>query len=293
MDGKLRDAVIVGGGPAGLAAGMHLARAGYGALLVERGRFGGQAARLEMLENYPGFPRGITGEKLMRLWLAQARRWGLGLKPDEALFLGRGGDGSFSVRLKKGGTLRSRAVLWCAGAAFRPLGASGEGKFAGNGVWHLVCEAPSCAGKTVAVAGGGEAAVQQAVLLSRRAERVYLITRTGRLKAHRLLLERLSRRPNVEWLAGWRVSRLSGSRRLEAAKLTPVSGRGAGKELPVDALFVLAGKKPPPVPAGWKSEPAGFFRAGDAAGDIFRQVAVAGGDGIRAAMRCIRYLEGM
>lgn len=293
MSDKLLDAVIIGGGPAGLAAGMHLSRAGYGALLVERRNFGGQAARLGTVENYPGFPRGITGKKLMGIWLAQARRWRLGLKLDEALFLGRGGNGVFSVRLKKGGTLRSRAVLWCAGAAFRTLGAPGENRFAGKGVWHLAGEAPSCAGKTVAVAGGGEAAVQQAVLLSRRARRVYLVTRSGRLKAHRLLVERLSRSPNVEWLAGYKVARLSGGRTLRSIELAPSGGRGAAKELAVDAVFVLAGKDPVKIPAGWKSGPAGFFRAGDASGDIFRQVAVAGGDGMRAAMRAVRYLEGL
>lgn len=292
MDGKIWEAVIIGGGPAGLAAGMHLARAGYRALLVERGRLGGQAALLEKVENYPGFPRGIAGRKLMGRWLVQARRWGLAMKMDEVLRLSRGCNGIFSVRLKNGGLLRARAVLWCAGAAFRALGARGERAFAGRGVWHLAGEAPFCAGKTVAVAGGGEAAVQQAVLLSRRARHVYLITRSGGLRAHRLLQERFSRRPNVEWLAGYEVARVSGGRTLRSIRLSPSDGRGAAKELTLDALFVLAGKEPVKAPAGWRSRPAGFFRAGDASGEIFRQIAVAGGEGMRAAMRCIRYLEG-
>ena len=158
------DCVIVGGGPAGLAAGIHLARAGYRAVLLEKKSFGGQAAGLAAVENYPGFPRGVTGKKLMSAWLAQARGWGLSCRRGEAVRLSRPAGGPFSVKLKKGGSLSARSVIWCAGAAFRRLGAAGEDKFSGRGVWNTADEAPSCRGLTVVVAGGGEAAVQQAAL---------------------------------------------------------------------------------------------------------------------------------
>ncbi|HBA59995.1 MAG TPA: thioredoxin-disulfide reductase, partial [Elusimicrobia bacterium] len=156
------DAVVIGGGPAGLAAGMHLARAGYAALLVERRALGGQARGIGRIENYPGFPQGISGRELMGLWARQAKRWGLKTRLGEAVAVSRGADGIFSVRLKKGAALRARAVLWCAGAAFRRLGVPGESRLAGKGVWNTADEAPSCAGLQVAVAGSGEAAVQQA-----------------------------------------------------------------------------------------------------------------------------------
>jgi len=286
------DAVVIGGGPAGLAAGMHLSRAGYSALLVERRSFGGQARRLERIENYPGFPHGVSGARLMGLWLEQARRWGLAVRLDEAVSLARGADRIFSVRLKKGGALHARSVLWCAGAGFRRLGVPGESRLLGKGVWNTCDEAPSCAGLEVAVVGAGEAAAQQAASIARKACRVYLISRTGRLKTHRLLLERLSR-SGVVRIPGFRVSGLLGRRRLEAVELTPSSGREEVKKLKVDALFTLIGKEPVRVPAAWRRKPAGFFEAGDAAAGIFRQVAVAGGDGIRAAMRAVRYLEGL
>lgn len=286
------DALVIGGGPAGLAAGTHLSRAGYSAVLVERRRLGGQACGLERIENYPGFPRGISGAKLMELWLEQALRWGLKTKMDEAVTVSRGADGIFLVRLKKGGALRSRSVLWCAGAGFRRLGVPGESRLLGKGVWNTCDEAPSCAGLETAVVGSGEAAVQQAEALARKAARVYLISRTEKLKAHRLLVERFSRSGAVS-LRGFRVSRLLGKNKLEGAELISTSGPREVKKLKLDALFTLIGKESAGVPAGWLRKPAGFYEAGDYAAGIFRQVAVAGGDGIRAAMRCIRYLEGL
>lgn len=286
----LWDALIVGGGPAGLAAGLHLARAGYGTLLAERRSYGGQAAAIGLVENYPGFPQ-IKGGALMKLWLAQARRWKLSAKTDEAVSLSRGSDGIFTVNLRKAGAVRARAVLWCAGAGFRALGVPGEKKLSGRGVWNTADEAPSLRGMAAAVIGGGEAAAQQAAALAGRAKKVYLVCRSNKLKAHRLLLERLSR-STAELLPGFTVSRFCGGKRLEFIELLPESG-GPARRLKADAAFTLIGKTPRRVPAGWRREPAGFFVAGDADGGIFRQVAVAGGDGVRAAMRAIRYLEAM
>jgi thioredoxin reductase (NADPH) len=285
MKGRVWDALIIGGGPAGLAAGLHLARAGYRTLLAERRRYGGQAADIGNLENYPGYAGG-AGEALMKDWLLQARRWGLKTTLDDAVRVSRNGSGHFSARLRKAGPVKARALLWCGGAAFRALGVPGERELSGKYVWNTADEAPSLRGRAAAVLGGGEAAAQQAAALAGRAKKVYLVSRGPRLKAHRLLLRRLDA-AGVERLPGFEAARI----RPGALELRAVGG-GKDRELEADAVFVLIGKQPRRVPAGWRRAPEGFFKAGDAKGEIYRQVAVAGGDGIRAAMRAIEFLEG-
>lgn len=277
------DALIIGGGPAGLAAGLHLARAGYATLLAERRRYGGQAASIGRLENYPGHRR-VSGAALMKTWLAQARGWRLNARLDEALSVSKK-DGVFRVRLRKAGTVRARTLLWCGGAGFRALGVPGERGLAGKLVWNTADEAPSLAGRTAVVIGGGEAAVQQAAALAAGAAKVFIVSRGAGLKAHRLLLERL-RAAGAEHLPGREVTKIGPRGPLLRG------ADGEDLELRADAVFVLIGKEPRRVPAAWRAAPAGFFAAGDAACGLYRQVAVAAGDGVRAAMSAIRYLEG-
>ena len=289
-DHKLWDVVIIGGGPAGLAAGIHLARGGYRSLLLERLRLGGQARLLGLVENYPGFPRGIQGKDLMDRWVRQGRYWGLKIRREEVREIARHGEG-FSLRLLKNARLRAKSVVFCPGAAFKKLAIPGEKRFWGRGIYHAAFDkARGLAGKTVAVVGGGEAAVHQAILLSSHAGEVYLISREDRLKAHRLLLKRFNRRANIIWLGGTVVERARGGKFLERIYLRHSAG-GIRSFLEISALFVLIGKERTQWLGLRGPKPCGFFVAGDAAGDVFRQVAVASGDGIRAAMRCMGFLE--
>ncbi len=282
------ESVIVGGGPAGLAAGLHLARAGYRALLVEQDRLGGQARLLGRIENYPGFPSGIDGRRLMDRWVRQARRWGLRTRRAQVRGVGRHGRG-FVLRLQGGRLLRSRTVVYCPGAEFKGLGISGEGRLRGRGLFHAAFDRPSrWRGRTVVVAGGGEAAVHQALALARQARRVYLVCRAGSIKAHRLLCRRLGETARIVLILGATICRLQGRRRLEALE---IAGRDGSLRLAADALFVLVGKVPAALPFSAGRLPPGFFVAGDASGDADRQVAVAAGSGIKAAMRCIDFLE--
>ncbi|MBI5208547.1 MAG: FAD-dependent oxidoreductase [Elusimicrobia bacterium] len=286
------EAVIVGGGPAGLAAGIHLARAGYRTLLIERGALGGEAARLDRVENYPGFPQGIAGRDLMSLWVRQARRWGLEFRRAEARGVERRA-GVFGVKLSKGGVIRTYAVILCPGAEFRRLGVPGEKRLAGAGVWNAALDVSRrWRGKTVAVAGSGETALRQALSLSRFAAHVHLLSRSGRLKANRLLRWRLSECGNVSLLPGAVIERLEGRRALETLRVRV--GRNGGTErvsVKADALFVLAGKEGRRFPVQGGGRSPGIFAAGDASSGRFRQVAVAGGDGLRAAMKCMEFLE--
>ena len=282
------ETVVVGGGPAGLAAGLHLARAGYRVLLMEQDRLGGQARLLGRIENYPGFPSGIDGRRLMDLWVRQARRWGLRTRRAQVRGVRRDG-GGFVLRLERGRPMTSQTVVYCPGAEFKGLGLSGEGRFRGRGLFHAAFDRPSrWRGRTVVVAGGGEAAAHQALALARQARRVYQVCRAGSIKAHRLLRQRLKEAPRIIQIFGATVCRLQGRRRLEALE---IAGRDGRLRLEADALFVLVGRAPAALPFPAGRLPSGFFVAGDAQGDVHRQVAIAAGSGIKAAMRCIDLLE--
>ncbi|OGS32552.1 MAG: hypothetical protein A3J82_07960, partial [Elusimicrobia bacterium RIFOXYA2_FULL_69_6] len=218
-DHRFWEAAIVGGGPAGLTAGLQLSRAGFRVILVERDGLGGEARWLESVENYPGFPRGVAGRALMSLWVRQARRWGLRTLRARVLSVARA-PGGYSLRLEPGPRLRARSVVYCPGAVFKDLGLRGEARFLGRGLRHAAFgRAGRWRGRTVAVAGGGEAAAHQALALARQARRVHLLCRGARLKAHRLLLRRLQDEPRVVVSRGVRVTGLRGRRRLEALEL--------------------------------------------------------------------------
>lgn len=280
------EAVVVGGGPAGLAAGLQLSRAGARTVLVERGELGGQARRLSRIENAPGWPGGVSGRRLMDAYARQAREWGLSTLRGEVVSLSAPG-GVCRLRLADGRRLAARSVVLATGARFKTLRAPGARRLLGRGVFHAAFdEAPAWRGLDVAVVGGGEAAVHQAVALARSARTVALVAR-GELSAHRLLLSRLAAAKNVSVQRG-RVLRVEGRERVSAVVVR--DGRGPARRLPVSAVFVLIGAGPSPW-ARLDGRP-GVFVAGDARGRLERQVAVAAGDGVAAAMRALRGLRG-
>lgn len=279
------EAIVVGGGPAGLAAGLQLSRAGLRTALLERGDLGGQARRLSLIENAPGWPEGISGRRLMSTYLRQAREWGLKTLRGELVSL-RPGAGASSLRLADGRRLSARSVVLATGARFKTLRAPGAGRLRGRGVFHAAFDAANCwRGRAVAVIGGGEAAVHQAIALAASARRVILVARSP-LSAHRLLLSRLAAAPNVE-VRRARVVRVEGRSRVSAIALR--DERGERARLPVSAVFVLIGAGASPW-ARLDGRP-GVFVAGDARGDVERQVAVASGDGMAAAVRVLRWLR--
>lgn len=275
------EAAVVGGGPAGLAAGLQLSRAGLRTVLLERGSLGGQARRLPVIENAPGWPGGVRGARLMDAYIRQARFWGLKTVRGELSGL-RPGARAQRLTLADGRRLSARAVVLATGARFKDLDAPGAARLRGRGVAHAAFdEAGSWRGRDVAVIGGGEAAVHQAVHLAGTARSVVLVAR-GPLKAHRLLLARLAARDNIR-VRRERVLRVEGRERVSGLVL------GGGERLKVSAVFVLIGAQASPW-ARFAARP-GVFVAGDARGGLERQVAVAAGDGMAAAMRAQRWLR--
>lgn len=277
---------MIGAGPAGLAAALFLARYKRSVRVLDSQPAGGQARRLGVIENYPGFAAGITGGRLMRRFVEHAKRWGAVLEPRDALEIKRIPEGFQAATVA--GPRRSRALILATGRRFRGLGLKREPWL--RGVLHgAVGDAPRLPG-TVCVVGGGETAAYQALDAAAHARQVWLVVRGRRLKAHGLLKSRLAGKPNIRVLLGWEPVDLLGPNRLAGV----VFKRLGGKErrwLPADWLLVLCGSQPRARLARGLAGP-GFFKAGDVRRGRHRQVAVAAADGVKAAMDCERFLDG-
>lgn len=238
------DVVIVGGGPAGLAAAVYGASEGLKTLLVEQEAPGGQAGTTSRIENYLGFPAGLSGGDLARRALAQARRLGAEiLSPDEVTGIRRE-DPYRVVTLRAGGDVSCQTVVVATGVAYRQLDLPAAAELTGAGIYYgaATTEAVLYRGKQVGVVGGGNSAGQAAVYLSRFAERVVLLVRTPALSAmSQYLIDQMSAIPNIEIRYETSVTAVHGEGHL--ASLT-VAGPGGEEELPLAAVFVFIGQQP-------------------------------------------------
>ena len=246
---KVRDLLILGAGPAGLAAAVYAGSEGLDVLVADASAPGGQAGTSSKIENYPGFPTGVSGGELARRTAVQAQKFGAEIRvPCRATGLKCEGGGHKRVEFDGGDVVTARAVLIATGARYRRLGLDGEDDFAGTGVYYgaTQMEATMCAGRTVAVVGGGNSAGQAAMFLSERTERVLMLVRGGSLASSmsRYLIERLEAAENVDLLYGTRATALHGdaeSGRLD--RVTLATGDGEA-EREVGGLFVMIGADP-------------------------------------------------
>ena len=179
----LYDCIIVGGGPAGLTAGLYCARAKLNTLLFEKGTLGGQIALTDLVENYPGFPEGISGKELTKKFKEQAERFGLQILKKEVIKLEKVGK-EIVLRLRTGELVRSKSVILAVGSNPRRLGVPGEEEFLNRGVSYCAtCDGALFEGVPVAVIGGGDSATQESLFLTRFASKVYLVHRRDQLRA--------------------------------------------------------------------------------------------------------------
>lgn len=297
------DILIVGGGPAGLTAGIYASRAGMRSIVLESGFAGGQASTTDRIENYPGFPEGVGGMELMMAFEQQYGRLGGG----EVRY-----DGVQSLNLEEktavtaaGEVISARAVILCMGAEPRKLGAPGEVELTGQGVSYCAtCDGMFFRGKTVAVVGGGDTAVEDAAYLKRLAT-VKVIHRRDELRAASRAGEALMADPDVEKLLSYTVEKIEkqdGRLLLTLKDLKNAQQR----TLAVDGLFVAVGTQPRTelvrgqlaldgagyVVAGedTRTEIPGVFAAGDLRARPLKQVITAAADGAVAATMAIRYV---
>lgn len=299
------DLIIIGGGPAGLAAGIYAARADLKTVLLERGMPGGMAASTEFIENYPGFPEGIGGPELAMAMDAQARRFGLKITSDNVESI-RQSQEHWLVETDDG-IMSARAVILATGAQPSKLGVPGEGKFHGRGVSYCAtCDGAFFRDKTVAVIGGGDAAVEEGLFLTKFATKVYLVHRRDRLRATKILQQRALENPKIEFCWNSVVDEILGQEAITAVRLSDVK-TGDQRLLDVEGVFVYVGLKPASGlvkdlvkldQAGYvitdenmmTSQP-GLFSVGDVRSKTLRQVVTAVADGAIAAVAVEKYLE--
>ncbi len=298
------DMLIIGGGPAGYTAALYAARAGLDALLIERMSAGGQMALTGDIDNYPGFDEGIDGFTLGMKMQSGAERFGAKTEYAEVLSV------DFADKIKKtvtdGGTYLSRTVVIAAGANPRPLGIENEQEFIGNGIHYCAhCDGRFYKGKTVAVIGGGNSAVADALYLSRLAEKVYLIHRRDRLRAEKIYHEPLMKAENVEFVWDSVTDGIITEEHVKGLRIRNVKTNEAA-EIFCDGVFVSIGRKPATDFLGGaveldsggyiaadettRTNVAGVFAVGDIRTKALRQVVTAAADGAVAVHFAEEYL---
>jgi len=296
----LYDVMMIGGGPAGLTAGLYAARAGLSAVLLEQMFVGGQASTTDKLENYPGFPDGIGGPELMMQFEQQATNAGLEIRyePAEKLEL----EGEIKKAHTAGGIIEAKTAILCMGAARRLLGVPGEEKLTGRGVSYCAtCDGALYRGKSVAVVGGGDTAMEDALYLARIFKKVTLIHRRDQLRAIGHRAKAVLANEKIEVLYNSRVEKIEQAE--GGVRLTLNEGRA----LEVSGLFVAIGTKPESelvkdqveltedgyVKAGedTRTSVPGVFVAGDLRKKPLRQVVTAASDGAVAAYQAAEYIQ--
>ena len=303
---EIYDVIIIGGGPAGLTAGMYAMRAALKTVLIERGVFGGQVAITKGVENYPGFIE-IGGFELCEKFLEHAKSYDLEILQKEVVATEPGIE-YHSVRLDDGTVLQAHAVILAAGGTAKKLNAPGEQENFGKGVSYCAtCDGFFFRGKDVAVVGGGDTALEDALYLAKITNKVYLIHRRDAFRGSRILQQRVFAEPRIEIIYNAVVSTINS----DAGGVTGISLKdtltGAGRDIAADGVFIFVGFAPNNqlVPAGIKlnttgyvitdekceTSIAGIFAVGDLRQKYANQIVLAAADGCTAALAAAHYVE--
>lgn len=301
------DVVIVGGGPAGLTAGLYTARGRFKTMLLEKLITGGQVMTTDHIDNYPGFPEGLAGFELSQRMRDQAERFGVEIRSAEVTAL-KPGSPYHTIVLEGGEEIVGRVIIIASGAQPRRAGFPGEEEFAGKGVGYCAtCDGALYRDETIAVVGGGDTALQDAVFLTRFAQKVYLIHRRDQFRGARLYQERVFANDKIQVLFDTVVTRIMGEKNVTGVQIKNVK-TGQESELAVTGVFVFVGIQPI---TGWlkpglvdqdefgfirtnenmATNIPGIFAAGDVRVKLLRQITTAVGDGAVAAFAAEKFLE--
>lgn len=304
---RFYDVIIVGSGPAGLTAAIYAAREGLDTLVIERGGVGGQAGITERLDNFPGFPEGISGAEFADRLRQQSERFGVEILSAQEV-AGITTEGSYRcVTTADGNEYRAWAVLLAMGSTYRRLGITGEEDFIGAGVhFCATCDGPFYRGREVLVIGGGNSAAEESLFLTKFASKVTIVTRNERLSASKVVVEKIAEMPSITIIPNATPVEFKGQGKLESVVLRDTQS-GEDHEIHPAGVFVFIGLTPNTAivrdlvtldaqgfivgDMGLQTSLPGVFVAGDCRSGSTKQAASASGEGAAAALTIRRYIE--
>lgn len=302
----MKDVLIIGAGPAGLTAGIYCCRAGLNTAIIEKLYAGGQAFNTDLIENYPGFPDGISGQELASLMERQAKRLGCEIISDQALSINPGK--YFTVKLLST-SIEARSIILCNGASPKSLQLENEEDYIGHGLSYCaVCDGFFFRGKDVAVVGGGDTALGDALYLAKFARKVYLIHRRAQLRGAKLLQDRIAHNERIQFIPDSVVVQLNGQPNLSSITILNKT-TDLQSELQIQGIFIAVGNKPDTdmlhgtveldengyiiADQNMRTSVPGIFAAGDSRQKHLRQIITAASDGAIAAENAIEYINNL
>lgn len=304
----MRNLIIVGSGPAGLTAALYAGRAGLNPLVVSGPLPGGLLTQTTDVENYPGFPEAVNGYELMMKMQEQAGRFNVDFQSDAVEFAELAMGGPHRLHLSSGETLECRALIIAAGSSPRWLGLESEEAFKGRGVSACAtCDGAFYRGLPVAVIGGGDSAMEEALFLTRFASEVTVIHRRDKLRASKIMAERAEKNPKIHFVWNSAVTEIFGKDDVDGIRVKNVA-TGEERTLACKGVFVALGHVPSTKAFAGQlnmdesgyielqnntsyTSVEGVFAAGDCADKRYRQAITAAGMGARAAIDAERWLE--